>query len=230
MAKSAKAKRAKKTTATGTKANRATNLLSIWAKDRTPVEFVDRCSGLRYPGVIAETSSENLKAFQFFGHSGVTAGILPFRWTKVKIEKIGGTEALYVESKGGHRFGIHPDLTRRSPEDQVKRVRRQLAKWHEAQSEVHIYLSHAFYSLTFIGKIVRSDVAYFIERRRDSELRHPDLLVIELNHVICRIETKPVLSVVVLHVPTGCRLYVSEAEISPADLFKRFPLQTRLLQ
>jgi hypothetical protein len=200
-------------------------MLSKWAKEKSPVEFIDSLSGLRFPGHLVDSSSENLLTFDFVGAGGILAGTLPFLWKKITVDSR-GWGCVNIEEDTGRRFTIRKDLSRQSPDEEIKLVMEKLSHWQNAKTNVYVSVSlRSTCGFLFLGTIDQVMDGAAIIKPDGSDGR----VMLALPGCICRRSNNDK-EVSIIDVTSQLRVSISEKLFTPQQLLEHLPLETSFVQ
>jgi hypothetical protein len=201
-------------------------VLSKWAKEKSSVEFIDSLSGLRFPGRLVDSSLENVIAFDFFGAAGIITGTLPFVWKKTTVRSSPGEEIVLIEEDDGRRFSIRKDLSRQSPDKDIKLVMEKLSHWQNAKTNVYVSISlQSNCGFAFLGTVDQvMDTAAIIKPDNSD-----GAVLLVLNGCICHKSNNDE-QVSIVEVISQLRVYISERLFTPQQLLEHLPLKTSSVQ
>ena len=201
-------------------------MLSKWAKEKSPVEFIDSLSGLRFPGHLIDSTDEDVIALDFVGATGIRAGTLLFVWKKITVDSRQGWEIVNIEENDGRRFSIRKDLSRQSPDQKIKLVMEKLSHWQNAKTYVYVNISlHSNCGFLFLGTIDQVMDSAAIIKPDGSDGR----VMLVLDGCICHKSNNDE-DVSIVEFTSQLRVHISEKLFTPQQLLEHLPLGTSSVQ
>jgi uncharacterized protein YueI len=201
-------------------------MLSKWAKEKSSVEFIDSLSGLRFPGRLVDSSGEHVIAFDFYGAAGIVGGTLSCVWKKITVNSTPGWETVNIEEIEGRRFSIRKDLSRQSPDKDIKLVMEKLSHWQNAKTNVYVNISLQYNcGFAFLGTVDQVMDSAAIIKPDNSD----GVFALVLNGCICHKSNNDE-QVSIVEVTSQLRVYISERLFTPQQLLEHLPLKTSFVQ